>query len=54
MAKKESKVKKEKKPSRVMMFLRDERFHFALGVVMFFVSLYVLLALVSFFFTGEK
>ena len=50
--KKESKVKKEKKPSKVMMFLRDERFHFALGVVMFFVSLYVLLALVSFFFTG--
>ena len=52
MAKKESKAKKEKKPSKVMMFLRDERFHFALGVVMFFVSLYVLLALVSFFFTG--
>ena len=52
MAKKESKVKKVKKPSKVMMFLRDERFHFALGVVMFFVSLYVLLALVSFFFTG--
>lgn len=52
MAKKESKVKKEKQPSKVMMFLRDERFHFALGVVMFFVSLYVLLALVSFFFTG--
>ena len=52
MAKKESKVRKEKKPSKVMMFLRDERFHFALGVVMFFVSLYVLLALVSFFFTG--
>ena len=50
--KKESKVKKEKKPSKVMMFLRDERFHFALGVVMFFVSLYVLLALVSFFFKG--
>ena len=50
--KKESKVKKEKKPSKVMMFLRDERFHFALGVVMFFVSLYALLALVSFFFTG--
>ncbi|MBO5345720.1 MAG: DNA translocase FtsK 4TM domain-containing protein [Paludibacteraceae bacterium] len=52
MAKKESKAKKEKKPSKVMMFLRDERFHFALGVVMFFVSLYVMLALVSFFFTG--
>ena len=52
MAKKESKVKKVKKPSKVMMFLRDERFHFALGVVMFFMSLYVLLALVSFFFTG--
>ena len=52
MAKKESKVKKEKQPSKVMMFLQDERFHFALGVVMFFVSLYVLLALVSFFFTG--
>ena len=52
MAKKESKVKKEKQPSKVMMFLRDERFHFALGVVMFFVSLYLLLALVSFFFTG--
>lgn len=52
MAKKESKVKKEKQPSKVMMFLRDERFHFALGVVMFFVSLYVMLALVSFFFTG--
>lgn len=50
--KKESKVKKEKQPSKVMMFLRDERFYFALGVVMFFVSLYVLLALVSFFFTG--
>ncbi len=50
--KKESKVKKEKQPSKVMMFLRDERFHFALGVVMFFVSLYVLLALVSCFFTG--
>lgn len=50
--KKESKVKKEKQPSKVMMFLRDERFHFALGVVMFFVSLYVMLALVSFFFTG--
>ncbi len=50
--KKESKVKKEKQPSKVMMFLRDERFHFAFGVVMFFVSLYVLLALVSFFFTG--
>ena len=52
MAKKESKVNKEKQPSKVMMFLRDERFHFALGVVMFFVSLYALLALVSFFFTG--
>ena len=50
--KKESKAKKEKKPSKVMMFLRDERFHFALGVVMFFMSLYVMLALVSFFFTG--
>ena len=52
MAKKESKEKKVKKPNKVMMFLRDERFHFALGVVMFFVSLYALLALVSFFFTG--
>ena len=50
--KKESKVNKEKKANKVMMFLRDERFHFGLVVVMFFVSLYVLLALVSFFFTG--
>ena len=52
MAKKESKVKKEKKPSKVMMFLRDERFRFAFGIVLFFCSLYLLLALVSFFFTG--
>ena len=52
MAKKESKVKKEKKPSKVMMFLRDERFHFAIGVLLFFTSLYLLLAMISFFFTG--
>ena len=50
--KKESKVKKAKKPSKIMMFLRDERFHFAIGVVMFLMSLYALLAMVSFFFTG--
>ena len=49
---KEKKVKKESKPSKIMLFLRDERFRFALGIVLFFVSLYVLLALVSFFFTG--
>jgi S-DNA-T family DNA segregation ATPase FtsK/SpoIIIE len=52
MAKKESKVKKEKQPSKVMMFLRDERFHFAIGVLLFFTSLYLLLAMISFFFTG--
>ncbi|MBR6519354.1 MAG: DNA translocase FtsK 4TM domain-containing protein, partial [Paludibacteraceae bacterium] len=52
MAKKESKEKKVKKPNKVMMFLRDERFHFALGVVLFFSSLYLSLALLSFFFTG--
>ena len=52
MAKKESKEKKVKKPSKVMMFLRDERFHFALGIVLFFSSLYLLLAMMSFFFTG--
>lgn len=52
MAKKESKVKKEKQPSKVLMFLRDERFRFAFGIVLFFCSLYLLLALVSFFFTG--
>ena len=46
------KEKKAKQPSRVAMFLRDERFHFAFGAILFFVSLYVLLALVSFFFTG--
>ena len=50
--KKESKVKKEKQPSKVMMFLRDERFHFAIGVLLFFTSLYLLLAMISFFFTG--
>ena len=50
--KKESKEKKVKKPSKVMMFLRDERFHFALGIVLFFSSLYLLLAMMSFFFTG--
>ena len=50
--KKESKVKKEKPPSKVMMFLRDERFHFAIGVLLFFTSLYLLLAMISFFFTG--
>ena len=47
--KKESKEKKVKKPSKVMMFLRDERFHFALGIVLFFSSLYLLLAMMSFF-----
>ncbi len=52
MAKKESKVKKEKQPSKILMFLRDERFRFAFGIVLFFCSLYLLLALVSFFFTG--
>jgi S-DNA-T family DNA segregation ATPase FtsK/SpoIIIE len=46
------KEKKAKQPSRVAVFLRDERFHFAFGAILFFVSLYVLLALVSFFFTG--
>ena len=50
--KKESKEKEVKKPSKVMMFLRDERFHFALGIVLFFSSLYLLLAMMSFFFTG--
>ena len=52
MAKKESKVKKVKQPSKILMFLRDERFRFAFGIVLFFCSLYLLLALVSFFFTG--
>jgi S-DNA-T family DNA segregation ATPase FtsK/SpoIIIE len=50
--KKESKGKSAKLFSKILMFLRDERFHFAIGVVMFFVSLYSLLAMVSFFFTG--
>lgn len=50
--KKESKVKKVKQPSKIMMVVRDERFRFALGTVLFFSSLYLLLALVSFFFTG--
>ena len=52
MAKKESKVKKVKQPSKILMFLRDERFRFAFGIVLFFCSLYLLLALVSFFFKG--
>ena len=52
MAEKKKKEKNVKQPSKVAMLLRDERFHFALGVVLFFVSLYMLLALVSFFFTG--
>ena len=46
------KEKKAKQPSKVVMFLRDERFHFAFGALLFLLVLFVLLALVSFFFTG--
>lgn len=49
MAKKD---KKEKKQGRVARLCRDERFGFAVGIVLFFGTLYLTLALVSFLFTG--
>lgn len=47
-------AKKTKKQGKVSVLLHDERFAFAVGIVLFFVSLYLTLALVSFFFTGAQ
>lgn len=48
--KKEKKVKKENK---VVKFLRDERVRYAVGILLFFLTMFMLFALVSFFFTGD-
>ena len=45
-------AKKTKKTSRVSSVVHDSRFGFAVGIILFIVSLYISLALVSFFFTG--
>lgn len=47
-------AKKTKKQSNVSKLFHDERFGFAVGIILFFVSLYLTLALVSFFFTGAQ
>lgn len=52
MAKKESRQKKGGKKSKIRAFLTDERTHVAMGIVLFLCTLYVFLALISFFFTG--
>lgn len=47
-------VKKVRKPNRWILFFKDERFRFSIGILLFFSTLYVALALVSFFFTGAE
>lgn len=47
-------AKKTKKQGKVSVLFHDERFAFAVGIILFFVSLYLTLALVSFFFTGAQ
>jgi S-DNA-T family DNA segregation ATPase FtsK/SpoIIIE len=49
------KIKKKKKPSRfaaIKQFLSSERTHFVTGVFVAFVAAFMLLAMISFFFTG--
>ena len=42
----------KKKSSAFFTFLKNERFHFILGVIVAFVGIFMLLAIVSFLFTG--
>lgn len=54
MPAKKSKKKKqsEKTESSVIHFLRSERGHFLMGVCVIFIALYMLIGMISFFFTG--
>ncbi len=52
MARKDSKTPKKRTPSKIKIFFSDERTHIALGIVLFLLTLYMLLALLSFLFTG--
>ncbi|QIK59338.1 DNA translocase FtsK [Dysgonomonas sp. HDW5A] len=52
-AKKSKKKKKsEKTASSVLRFLRSERGHFLIGVCVIFIALFMLIGMISFFFTG--
>lgn len=52
-AKKSKKKKKsEKTMSSVLRFLRSERGHFLMGVCVIFIALFILIGMISFFFTG--
>ncbi len=52
-AKKSKKKKKsEKTTSSVLRFLRSERGHFLIGVCVIFIALFMLIGMISFFFTG--
>lgn len=52
-AKKSKKKKKsEKTTSNILRFLRSERGHFLIGVCVIFIALFVLIGMISFFFTG--
>lgn len=52
-AKKSKKKKKsEKTTSSVLRFLRSERGHFLMGVCVIFIALFILIGMISFFFTG--
>jgi S-DNA-T family DNA segregation ATPase FtsK/SpoIIIE len=50
MAKK--KKEKDKTPSKIKTFFKEERTHLVIALLIFLVALYLLLAIVSFFFTG--
>lgn len=54
MAKKSTKQNRPKTPNKLMQTLGNEKFTFALGIILLFCTLYVTLALISFLFTGAE
>lgn len=57
MARRKKIIRRKQKPkqgqkNRVISFLKNERVHFISGVIVAFIGIFMLLAIVSFFFTG--
>lgn len=52
MTKRKSRKPKQKRNIKIGSFLKNERVHFITGVIVAFVGIFMLLAIISFFFTG--
>lgn len=52
--KKTAKSSRKKNQDQIMAFLKNERVHFIFGVLIAFLGIYLLMAIVSFFFTGAS